>query len=114
MNPPNEPSDNELHGLLKELGDAGERGAPGFQGTWYAAKTRRAEGGRHVGPRWIVAASAAVVLLLGVMVWRPGPAPVPDADIASDDALPTDFLLVTNNDDPVERLTGEIDALLRP
>jgi hypothetical protein len=118
MNPSNDPQDDELRGLLRELGHAGERRAQPFSDTWRATKTRQPDSGSRWRPGWIAAAAAATVAIFAVAVWPPKPAPGPRApgemEIASDESLPTDFLLVTHNDDSVERLTGEIDALLRP
>ena len=118
MNPSNEPQDDDLRGALRELGHAGERRAQSFPNTWRAAKTRQGDGAPRWRPAWIATAATAVVALVAVAVWPPKPAPGTRApgemEIASDESLPTDFLLVTHNDDSVERLTSEIDALLRP
>jgi len=118
MNPPNDPQDDDLHDALRELGHAGERRAPSFSNTWRAAKTRQGDVAPRWRPAWIAVAATATVVLLAVAVWPPKPAPGTHAPvamgIARDEALPTDFLLVTNYDDPVERLAGEINALLQP
>ena len=115
--PENDPQDENLRGLLREVGQTSQRQAPAFRDTWRAA--RMMQGKRT--PRWrlwIAAATAAatVIVLMIVPMSRHTPAPQPaiEASAANDSALPTDFLLVTKNDDPVEQVAGEIDALLRP
>ena len=118
MNPSNDPQDDDLRGLLRELGQTGERRSPSFSNTWRVAKTKQPESAPRLRLGWIATVSTATAVLITVAVWphkpTPGaPAPLP-MEIAHDDSLPTDFLLVTNHDDPVERLTVEIDALLKP
>ena len=134
MNPTNDPQDDELRASLRALRHEGERNAPSFSHTWRAAKARR----QAVAPAWrlawAIATVAAVAILALIIVPRQSKqaavatvpvetAPVttmhqeaaPAAVLAvTDEGLPTDFLLTTNNDDSVARVAGEIDALLRP
>jgi len=113
----NDPDDEELSRLLRASGRAGERRAPAFQRVWHAAKA--ASAARRAAPQtrlaWAAAVAAAIALCAVVALpRRPAPVVITEAPAASDEALPTDFLLTTNNDEAVHRLTGEIDALLRP
>lgn len=112
MNPTNDPHDDELRGLLREMGRAGERRAPSFQRIWHAAHQPHEPAVSHWRPGW--AAVAGVIVLFVFAMQDRQPAPVIEGDTRSDEALPTDFLLTMNNDDPVERLAEEISALLRP
>ncbi len=119
MNPPNDPQDDDLRGALHELG---RKRANVARNRFRTRGARRRPGKGEVAPRWgpawMAVAAAATVVLLAVAVWPPKPAPGTRApvamEIARDETLPTDFLLVTNSDDPVERLAGEINALLQP
>ena len=125
MNPTNDPRDEELHGMLRALRGEGERNAPTFSQTWRAAKARQ----QAVAPSWRLAWAAAVAAAVALVAFillprQPKPSPAATAHLAptpvavlpgaTDEALPTDFLLTTNTDDSVDRVAGEIDALLRP
>ena len=133
MNPTNDPQDDELRASLRALRDQGERNAPSFSHTWRAAKARQ----QAVAPTrrlaWAIATVAAVAIVALIVVPRQSKQasvatraetapvtamhqePAPAAVLAvTDEGLPTDFLLTTNNDDSVARVAGEIDALLRP
>jgi hypothetical protein len=117
MNPPNDPHDDELRSLLRELGDAGERRARSFGATWRAATAKPCQRARpwHFG--WISTAAAAIVIMIYALVQRsPKPGQV-TSETADHQPLPTDFLLVhgnPHNDETIDRLEGEIDALLEP
>ena len=119
MNTPgNDPQDDNLRGRVRELGQHGQQQAPAFRDTWRTAKSMQ----RQPTPRWRLARlTAAAAAIAGIAVGAatmlhraPEPHPAIEAAIPNDSALPTDFLLVTNNDDPVRQVAGEIDALLRP
>jgi hypothetical protein len=135
MNPTNNPHDDDLRASLHALRREGEENAPSFSQTWRAAKARQ----QTPAPSWRLAWAAvtfAVLAIVAVIVVprpsketsvatahvQPVPAiamhqePAPPAAVPglTDEGLPTDFLLTTNNDDSVARVAGEIDALLRP
>ncbi len=114
--PANDPGDENLRGLLSDLGQAGQQQAPAFRDTWRAARMRQGKEAPRWRLAWTAAATAAMaVIALTVFTMRHrAPQPVIEASLPSDTALPTDFLLVNKNDDPVQRVSGEIDALLRP
>jgi hypothetical protein len=135
MNPTNDPHDDELRGLLRALRRAGEEKAPAFVQTWRAAKARQQTTSHSWRLAWAVATVAAVAVVAFIILPRPPkpvwgakvhlvstpinavnhePAPVAVVPEVTDEGLPTDFLLTTNNDDLVDRVAGEIDALLRP
>jgi hypothetical protein len=135
MNPTNDPHDDELRGWLRALRRAGEEKAPAFAQTWGAAKTRRQTASPSWRLAWAVATVAVVVVMAMIILPRPPkpksvatahltptpvnamnhePVPVAGVPEVSAEGLPTDFLLTTNNDDSVDRIAGEIDALLRP
>ena len=115
MNPPNDPNDDELRETLRALGRENERRAPAFQRTWNRANTAR----RPAIPSWrlvwaVAVAVAVAIALCSVAVWPRKAPPVAVDQSRSDEPLPTDFLLTTNNDSSVDRLASEIDALLQP
>jgi hypothetical protein len=135
MNPTNDPHDDELRASLRDLRLDGEGKAPSFAQTWRAAKARQKSPAPSSHLAWAVATFAALAIVAVIVVPRPSkqtsvatpyvqpaPATAMHQEAASpatvpgitDDGLPTDFLLSTNNDDSVARVAGEIDALLRP
>ena len=108
MNPTNEPHDDELCGLLREMGQAGRRRAPSFPRVWQAAHEARAcAPTSRWWPAWALGAAAAACAVF--VLNRPSVTALP-----SDEPLPTDFLLVASEDARAGQLAGEITALLQP
>ena len=110
MNPKNEPHDDELRGLLREMGQADRRRAPSFQSVWRAAReTRVPAPAPRWWPAWALGAVAAVCAAF--ILNRPSvPVPVPPTN----EPLPTDFLLAAGEDARAGQLADEITALLQP
>ena len=108
MKPTNEPDDDLLREALRELGQDARRRAPSFQQAWRGAHGRRASTPAvRWWPAWALGAAAAICAALTL---SRAPAPVP----AVSGPLPTDFLLVTGDDDRTGQLADEITSLLEP
>jgi hypothetical protein len=108
MNPTNDPQDDDLRDLLRAAGREGRRRAPSFQHVWRGVQERRTPAPVwRWWPAWGLGAAAAVCAVL--LLNRPS-VPVPPAD----EPMPTDFLLVADENARAGRVADEITALLQP
>jgi hypothetical protein len=118
----NAPSDDDLRRRMQELGGREAGTAPSFA----RVVAGRAPEAAPPESRWLTGlfAMAGIVALVvalagqwsGVPRGEPSPVSVAGAspDPAADWALPTDALLAEVGESEVERLTREIEGLLRP